>query len=113
MYKLLADDQRILLGGQMSNLKLLSHAVLPSLPGADVTIYADHRLKETDFYVIFRLDDNSPAVQSELQRTAVFRMGAHRVCLVALAATEEQVPSDKIKHFVAQQRLHQKTQKQR
>ncbi len=105
MYKLLADDQRILLGGQMSNLKLLSHAVLPSLPNADVTIYADHRLRDTDFYVMFRLDDSSPAAQSELQRTAVFPVGVHRVCLVALAGAEEQVPSEKIMRFLAQQRL--------
>jgi hypothetical protein len=93
----------------MSNLKLLSHAVLPSLPHADVTIYADHRLRDTDYYVIFRLGDNSPALQNDLQRTAVFPLGLHRVCLTVLAGIEEPLPSDKIMQFVAQQRESQQS----
>jgi hypothetical protein len=88
----------------MQTLKLLSHAVLPSLPSADVTIYSDHRLRETDFYIIVRLNDSSPAMQDELQRTAVFPVGLHRVCLTVLAGAEEPLPSDKVMQFIAQQR---------
>lgn len=92
----------------MPSLKLLSHAVLPSLPSADVTIYAEHHCRDTDFHILFRVNDSSPALQGELQRMVVFPLGTHRVCLTVLAGPEEQLPSDKIMQFLAQQRASNK-----
>jgi hypothetical protein len=107
------EAQRTIQGDKMPSLKLLSHAVLPSLPSADVTIYADHHCRDTDFHIIIRVDDSSPVLQGELQRMVVFPLGMHRVCLSVLSGPEEPLPSDKIMQFLAQQRASIQPKKKR